>query len=123
MNPFVLVLNISALAAHWHKLDGTISDIPAVNVAAGHYSQGLGFAPGMSKSREESKLVLKLSVKPGDICEANGRSQRASMYLDRGKGENPLFMSVQLYHWVKRNMQAYGRNVLAFPLLAWCEGP
>lgn len=35
MNPFVLVLSISALAAHWHKLDGTISDIPAVNVAAG----------------------------------------------------------------------------------------
>lgn len=38
--------------------------------------------------RERAKFVLKQSVNLGGICEVDGRSWRASLHLQRGKGEN-----------------------------------
>lgn len=81
------------------------------------------FAPRRSGIREGAKFLVKLPINLGNIYEVDGRSWRTSMYLQWGKGENPPLTSVQLYYWVQRNNQAYGRNALAFPWPARCEGP
>lgn len=91
----------ASLSLHPQKSCMAQSAISAVNVVAGH-TWDLGFASGMSRSREGTEFLLKL-INVSDICEAKGGSQRTPMCFHSGKGENPPFVSVQLYHWAKRN--------------------
>lgn len=115
------VLSISILAARG-KLDCTMCDISVLTVAASCWL-GIGALPqgGVESGKEQSSYWNSTNL--GDICEVDGRSWRTTMYLQWSKDEKPLLMSVQLYYWIQRNNQAYGRNALAFPWPVRCEGP